>query len=136
MRDSRARTDRDAYSIAESVAAGATSEQTIELPADATIERVQVRIYVGAELDLELQPIIRDDTGTERPIVKFGGKNYIDGDDDFYQFSPSKPVKDNEEIVIRATNNDATVALDYRVNLDVDYAGGVERLFETIGGLF
>lgn len=130
--DQRRRSDKDSFSISERVSANSSSEQVVNVTSDGTIERLQVRIYTGAELDLELEPVVRTSTGQERPIVKLKGKSTIDGDDDFYEFVPVKPIQDNDSIVIKA-NNTGTNALDYRVNIDVDYRNGLSSF---IAGLF
>jgi hypothetical protein len=127
----RRRSDKDSFSISEQVPANSSSEQVVEVPSDATIERLQVRIYTGAELDLNITPVVRTSTGQERPIVKLRGKSVIDGDDDFYEFAPTKPIQDNDKLVVKATNT-GTNALDYRVNIDVDYRNG---LVSFVGGL-
>jgi len=118
--------------VSESVSPNTTGENSISLTADATVERVQVRIYTGAELDLELEPVVRTNSGNERPIVKLNGKSVLDGDDDFYEFVPSKPVQDNDEIVIKHENKSGTTTLDYRVNVDVDYRNGLRSVANRI----
>lgn len=129
----RRRSDKDSFSLSEQVPANSESTTSIEVPSDGTIERVQIRIYTGAELDLQLEPVIRTESGQERPIVKLRGKSVIDGDDDFYEFVPVKPIQDNDQIIIKATNNGAN-ALDYRVNIDVDYRAGLSSFIGRLLG--
>lgn len=125
---------REAASLSDHVPA-ATTEQVLTLTVErpATVERVALRIYQGAQLDLEIRPYIRRKNNTEQPLIELVGKEYIDGDDDLYVWDISRPLEDNEEIVFSATNNDGSNAYDYRVNLDLDYADGASRF---LGGLF
>lgn len=138
--DSEATGPKDGFTLSDQVPAGATNRAVkVEVDTDATIERMSFRIYPGAELDLELVPYVYETGGgrRKRPILEFGGKEYVDGDDDRYPFEVSEPIEEGEEIVIEATNRDGSNAYDYRVNFDVDYHGGTERGFlASLGGVF
>jgi len=125
--------DKEAISLSDQVAAGSTQTLTYKVPEEATVERFAVRIYVGAELDLEIDPYIKTD-GNEpnRTLIDLVGKQYIDGDDDRYEFDLSRSIPDSAEIVLEATNNDGSNAYDYRANLEIDYASGASRF---LGGI-
>lgn len=121
---------RDGFTLSDHVPAGATNRETsIRVDSDATIERLAVRIYTGAELDLQLEPVRRTTDGNtpDQPLLEYSGKRYIDGDDDRYQWIISEPVEEGDEIVLKATNKDGSNAYDYRANFDVDYHGGSSR---------
>lgn len=120
--------DRDGMTIGDHVPAGATGrEASITLDAPATIEHLSVRIYQGAQLDLELRPVVRHKDNTEQPLLEYAGKTYVDGDDDRWDWPLSKSIEEEEEIVIYATNRDGSNAYDYRVNVAIDYHGGSSR---------
>lgn len=137
--DAEATGPKDGFSLSDQVPGGATGrEVSARVDTDATIERISIRIYQGPELDLELEPMVRERGGgsRKRPILEYSGKEYVDGDDDLYVWDVAEPVEEGEEIVVEATNRDGSNAYDYRANFDVDYHGGTSRgLLETIGGV-
>ena len=104
---------------------------------DATIEHAEVRFYPGAQLDLQLKLEVVDENGTSKEIVDpQGEKDYIAGDDDFFKFDISVPIRKNDEIRIVAENVDQNGnAYDYVVNIEVDRLNGIERLADRIGGI-
>lgn len=126
--------DRRGVTFADQVPAGATNRTlTYTIPRDATVERVQVRIYDGAQLDLELSPYISQGADEGRTdVIRTVGKDYIDGDDDVYEWDVSLPVERGDELVWSATNNDGSNAYDYRAIVDVEHGGGLRRL---VGGV-
>jgi len=136
--DAAAAGPKDGFTLSDQVPAGATEREVeVTVDTDATIERLSIRIYTGAELDLELRPLVRTTGGGSRdePLLEYAGKEYLDGDDDRYTWDLAQPIEDGEKIVIEATNNDGSNAYDYRANVDVDYHGGTGRsLLATIGG--
>lgn len=122
--------DKEAVSFSDHVPAGDSTELTLTLPADATVERLAVRIYTGAELDLQLRAEVQQgENAPARPLVQHVGKDYIDGDDDFHEWDLSQSVEEGDAIVITAENNDGSNAYDFRANMDIDYASGGLRLF-------
>lgn len=122
--------EREGLTLSDHVPAGATDQEvSVKIPQSATVERLSVRIYTGAELDLELYPYIQREDGTRQPLLELVGKEYIDGDDDLYEWTLSRPIESGDEITISATNNDGSNAYDYRANLDLEYAGGLSRIF-------
>lgn len=121
---------KDGFSLSDQVPAGATDREVrITVDTAATIERMEVRIYQGPELDLEIEPVRRPNAAnvSDQPLLEYSGKEYVDGDDDLYTWQVAEPVEEGDEIVIIATNRDGSNAYDYRVNFDVDYHGGSSR---------
>lgn len=118
---------KESYRIAAQVAANSgysDNEFTHEIKKNGFIERFAVRIYIGAELDLRIKSFIRrgGSDGVEENIVQFkGNKDYIDGDDDYFEWFLEKEVKKNDVIVVQAKNGDATNAYDFAVDYDIDY---------------
>lgn len=104
---------------------------------DATIEHAEVRFYPGSQLDLQLKLQVISDDGTTKEIVDpQGEKDYIAGDDDFFKFNISVPIRDDDEIRIIAENVDQNGnAYDYVVNLEVDRMNGLERAFQKLRGV-
>lgn len=136
--ESRAAEPKDGFTLSDRVPASTTDQEvSITLDSDATVERLSIRIYPGAELDLQLVPVVRTSGGgsRDRPLLEFAGKEYVDGDDDMYVWELSKPVEEGDEIVMKATNNDGSNAYDYRANFDVDYRAGSTGLLASIGGV-
>lgn len=126
---------RDGITLSDHVIAGATDQEvSISVDAGATIERVAARIYDGPQLDLELRPMIKTNDNQYRPLLEYGGKQYIDGDDDVYEWAVAQSIEAGEEIVVKATNQDGSNAYDYRMNFDLEYEGGVGRAISSILG--
>ena len=123
--------DRRGVTISDRVPAGATGRKMeYRIPKSGTVESVSFRIYEGAELDLEITPYIdhEGDDGTTDLITQVG-KDHIDGDDDVYSFSVSVPVSREDTLVISATNQNSQYDYDYRANVEIDFAGGSNRIF-------
>lgn len=131
---------KDGFTLSDQVPAGATDQETsLEVDQAATVERLSIRIYPGAQLDLELRPVVRQERGntSDQNLIEYAGKEYIDGDDEQYHWDLSVPIEQGDKIVIQATNRDGSNAYDYRANLDIDYQGGSSRgLLNAIGGVF
>jgi hypothetical protein len=131
---------KKSISFSKQVRSNSTETLTHTVQRDATIEEVQVRIYRGAENDLEVQPYVlrgQSDAQNRIDLIEFEGKTYLDGDDDIWTFSISEEVEEDDEIKVEATNNDGSNAYDYRCNVELDEAGGVHRfigLVQDIGG--
>lgn len=128
----------EAVSYAKTVAPGANEELVYQTDGAATIERLKVRFYPGQQLDLKVRVVIRaKGSGQTRNVVQMQGDQRFDGDDDTYTFELSKPIRDDEELVVQAENVDPDFAYDFRVNAEVDYrAGTVNALYKGIKGVF
>ncbi|MWG34158.1 hypothetical protein [Halomarina oriensis] len=123
------------YSVrfAETVEPGETVELTEEVSRDATVERVTVRIYLGAELDLRVRPFVTE-SQSRRPLVVYQGKQYIDGDNDVYEFALSEPVAGGESIGVEVENRDGTNSYDFSMTATVDHDGGLNRAVSALFG--
>jgi hypothetical protein len=123
---------RDNVRFADRVSPSSTETLRHELKRAATVEFINVRIYPGAELDLQLVPFGENREGSNRyPLVTLEGKSHIDGDADRFEFDVSEPVDAGEYIGVEATNQDASNAYDYAVDITVEYAGGLRRVIST-----
>lgn len=123
------------YSVrfAETVAPGETEELTEEVTRDATVERVTVRIYLGAELDLRVRPFVTE-SDSRRPLIVYQGKEYIDGDDDVYEFALSEPVAGGESIGVEVENRSGQWPYDFSMSATVDYENGLGRAVSALFG--
>jgi len=110
-------------SLSAQVAASGTETETYTFSGDGVIQgKLQIRIYAGPELDLTLYPVINRVGDVESNIIQYvGDKEYIDGDDDAYEWDIFIPVKKGEQFKVKAVNANATHAYDYRVNFSVNY---------------
>lgn len=132
---------QDSIRFADSVGPDETVTETYQVDRDATVERVVVRIYRGAELDLQVRPFVdtdrAEDRRREQNIVTFVGKDFVDGDGDKWEFSTADPVEDGQYLGVEVTNQDAEYAYDYSVTMTLDYENGTERsILSFIRGWF
>lgn len=126
-------TEMRGLSFSTTVSAGASDKNRYTVPKDATIEKLSIRIYPGAETDLEIAPeIIKFQTDTVENLVRFEGKQFVDGDDDIFTWDLSVPVEKDDIIQVRANNQDDSNPYDYRVNLDIDERGGLESFVTEV----
>lgn len=95
--------------------------------ADGTVERISVRIYQGPELDLHLDPYVMRFNQRRQDLIHYVGKKYIDGDDDRYIYAVNVPIRMDELLVVFYSNLDPAYTYDFRVTIEVDYAGGLYR---------
>lgn len=117
---------RNNLRFAESVPPDDSVQLTYDVDREATIDEVDVRIYRGPELDLEVRPFVVDGDH-EVPLVTFIGKDYIDGDGDFFEFALSEPVTPGETLGVEVVNRDTEYAYDFSVDISLDHAGGTSR---------
>lgn len=124
-------------SIGKQVGASATDdEETYGIDAAATLRDLSLRIYAGAELDLEITVWIDPEEGARYPLIQLEGKDALDGDDDTWEWASAEvPVDDGDELLILADNNDGTNAYDYRFNWTEDRLGGAERVVSGLRSL-
>lgn len=120
-------TGKRGISFSTAVAAGSSDKQEYVVSDHATIEKLSIRIYPGAETDLEIVPqILKDQTDSVENLIRFEGKDHVDGDDDVFRWDLSVPVEKDDVIQILADNNDPNNPFDYRVNMEIDERGGVQ----------
>lgn len=129
---------KDTLVFSGNVGGLSTETETTTLDADATVEEVRVRWWRGPELGLEIEPYVETERGPDsvdrQTLVELVGRDALVGDDDYITLKVSGvPVADDETIGVDVTNtwdpaaHDFAVDYDYRVEVDVDYAGGTER---------
>ncbi|ELZ87491.1 hypothetical protein C453_04034 [Haloferax elongans ATCC BAA-1513] len=108
--------------------------ETYTAQQDATVEEVAVRIYQGPRLDLRVVPFLeRGEPGyRERvPLVELRGKDYVDGDNDYWIFPTSEAVREGEVLGVEVRNVDGSNTYDYAVDMVIDRAGGMARPVES-----
>lgn len=125
---------RRGLSFGDEVAPNSEADETITLEADATVEKLRIRIYPGARLDLRVRPLVRTQSGNEYELVELEGKSYVDGDDDIYEWSLAEPVSEGDEIVMETENVNQNNAYDYRADVELEHAGGLSRVLSALGG--
>jgi hypothetical protein len=119
---------KETYRLSLQVAAGGSGRLTRRLTQEGTLDRVNVRIYSGAALYLQLKPKLDQLHQREVDVVDYTGKQYIDGDDDAYVFDVSIPVHVDNQLIVEYVNNSLVDALDFAVDFIVDHLGGTERV--------
>ncbi len=135
-------TDEDRRSIrfAEGVGPDSSIVETYEVDRDLTVEQLRVRIYRGAELDLEVSPFVdrekADDRQRREPLIVYRGSEYIAGDGDTFVFPVSVSVEEGQQLGVKVVNQDDTYSYDFSVDMTVDPAGGSSRLVSLLGGVF
>jgi hypothetical protein len=117
--------------LAKQVPASESGIITVSVDAPATVESLAIRIYPGAENTLRLRPVVKS-SGAESDILDYGGKSYVDGDDDDWEWDVSEPVGADDEIGIRYDNTDGSNAHNFRATVDVDYRGGLESIIDGV----
>jgi hypothetical protein len=65
-------------------------------------------------------------------MLQFEGKQYVDGDNDMFEFAVSEELERGEEIVIEVENTDGSNAHNWRTTIDVDYRGGLESVLDGV----
>lgn len=124
--------DRVTTRFSDSVAGGATETLAKDFNFSATVERVRVRIYTGAELDLEIRPYVKRDETEQVDLIDTKGRNTIVGDDDVFVFDTSVPIESDDALVVEATNLDPDFSLDYACDITWDTIGGTESVRSTL----
>lgn len=131
---------RDTIHFSESVAAGATVELTKEMERDATIERIDVRIYRGAEFALEVEPFKHPqpgETARKEPLLQYRGREFVAGDADRFSFPVAREVESGQELGVEVRNTAGSFSYDFNVSIIVEYAEGSNRTVSSlIGGIF
>lgn len=118
--------------FAEQTPAATSGRLVWQVPRDATIEHVAARVYPGAETTMRLRIKKIPLSGSPVDVVDQEGKEWIDGDDDYHEWEPSVPVEEDAVVVVEYQNNDGSNAHNWRVNMTVDYLGGVSRIGHAI----
>lgn len=116
-------------SLAGAIDPNTTEFIRYEVGSDATIENFTVRIYPGAGFALRLRPKVVKSENNAYPLIRTRGKNYIDGDDEKYEWDLSEPVEQGDEIVVEAENLASESEYNFRANADIDERGGTLSWF-------
>ena len=127
---------RDNLRFATGVGPDSSEELTYEVQRAATVEGVDVRIYRGAELDLQVRPFARfgGQDAPKTPLITFIGKEYVDGDGDFFTFTLSESVTPGDVIGVEVTNTSTEYSYDFSVDVDLEHEGGVTRSATSLLG--
>jgi hypothetical protein len=115
---------REGYLFSAPVAAGTTVELTQLIDQAGVIVEHFVRIYDGPETTLQYESFIEDPKGNRMSIIKYasgtGAKNYLDGNDDEFNFQIRVPVRRGDTLVVKVTNASA-FDYDAHASMEVDY---------------
>lgn len=129
------RTQRGNLRFAEQVSAGSTSSLEHEVREPSTIERLIIRIYPGAELDLRVKPYVEiGGDGPKVPLLTYEGKEYVDGDDDKWEFDLVESVDPGDKVGVEVTNVNSNYAYDYAAHISLD-PGADRSLLSVFGGV-
>jgi hypothetical protein len=132
--------DRLSHHFGVRVGPGGESTETVEVREDATVERVDVRIYTGPRQDLEVVPFVERVEGPQRRsrsrLVELHGKDYVDGDGDTYTFHASKSVEEGDLIGVEVVNQEEEWGYDTAVTMVLEREGGAGRsLVSMVSGV-
>jgi len=121
---------RDTLYFARNVGAGASAKVKYKLPADATVERITARFYPGQERDLHVKVYaINPETEQKIDLITYpDNQKYLSGDNDDPEFTPSRNVPKDAVLVVEYDNTSGQYAYDYVANIEIDYAGGLDRV--------
>jgi len=94
---------------------------------DGTVEKLEFRIYSGAEDTLRINAYKRDqETDSKRQIIETpDDQDFIGGNEDFFTFKTSTAVTSDDEIVIEYENTDGSNPHRYKINMEIDRTNGV-----------
>lgn len=110
-------------------------EVTKEVPFDGTVERVTLWSVPGSEDALELRPIIISGD-SETSALAYGeqdhAENFVTGEPDDTPYRISKSVTQGDEVGVLVNNNSTQYPYRFRVQFEIDYAGGIKRV---LGGI-
>lgn len=109
------------------VPAGAKNELRYRVRTPCSMEKVTVRIYPGAVLNLHLDPHVETPKGTRIEVFDYVAKTYLDGDNDLLPYSVNIPLDVDDEIVVGYENLDGVNPYDFSVTFELDYHRGAVR---------
>jgi hypothetical protein len=123
------RDSADTIRFAGDVAAGKTVTKRHQVDRLSRIDQVNVRIYRGSELALQIVPFFEAGDDPERlertPVLQFAGdKQYVDGDDDAWEFPVEIEIDDDEQIGVEVENTAGSNAYDYSVDFELTRLDG------------
>lgn len=120
---------RTSYHFAFAIPAAGSGRLSKTIPAPCTIEKMTIRIYPGAVLNVHLDPYILKTNNRRYNVIDYvsGGKQYIDGDNDTLIFDVGHPAQVDDQLVVDYINIDAVNAYDFVVDFEVDFFRGMMR---------
>ncbi|MDS0243939.1 MULTISPECIES: hypothetical protein [unclassified Haloferax] len=121
---------RDTPHVQAPVPAGAERfKKTVPVPKDGTVERITIWSVPGSEDALKLRPVIISD-GAENDALTYApdGEHFVTGEPDDTPYRVSIPVHQGDEVGVIVDNESADNNYRFRVQFEIDYAGGSQRL--------
>lgn len=113
------------HDFARQVAPLTEGVMQINIPGPGLIERLAIRIYQGAQLNLRINPyLVRPRQNLNLINYVTGGKQFVDGDDDNYIYNLSIECNQDDALAVWFSNLQATHAYDFRVSVEINYAAG------------
>lgn len=121
---------RDSVRFSGQVSPDDTETLTKTVQEPATVEEVSVRFYAGPRLDLQVTPFVDVGEASQSnriPLIDFRGKEYVDGDDDYWIFPVSEEIEREDTLGVEVVNVDGENSYDFACDVVVDRAGGTRR---------
>lgn len=99
-----------------------------------TIEKLNLKFYIGQEKDLQVVPRIVRVSREIEYLVTFNddGNQYLSGDDDKMDLDIVVPCGINDVIEIKATNVDTTYDYHITCTITIDYFAGQNRVISGV----
>ena len=109
------------------VGVSTSGTETYDVKKNGTVEKVEFRIYSGAEDTLRLNIYKKDqETDSKQQIIETpDDQDFIGGNEDFFTFRTSVPVTSDDEIVVKYENTDGSNPHRYKMNMEIDRTGGL-----------
>lgn len=125
----------EAVTFGEVVQPGSDVTRTYGADGAATVERIKIVTFPGQEKALKITPQIREKgSGRVRSLVQ--GDGTFSGDGEIFEIDLSKPIQDDEELVLTVDNTATTEPYSYRFTAEVDYRNGLSGVVEAAIGVF
>lgn len=101
---------------------------------DGTIEKINVRFYVGQEKGLHIIPSVLHFRSSSEQLITYpeNTDSFLSGDDDSFDFPVIVPVAINDVLKIRAINTDLVFDYTMTVAVTVDYYAGQNRVITGV----
>lgn len=121
----------DAISFRKLIPANEIGSYEWDVPAEATIEQIEMFFAQGQQFALQLRPVIlQSGSLIPTPIIIPANNTdvWIAGDNVTYSRKVSRPLTPGDKIVIYYRNTDNVNALHLVVDVDIDYYAGKARV--------
>lgn len=119
--------NREVVIFSDKVLANTTFEDKFRLPYNCTIEKIIIRLYMGNELALEVDPFLLKHNEVRQNLLNFRGKSYFSGDEEREEFTIGIPALTDEEIVVKVKNTSLDFDYDFIVSFELEFEGGTNR---------